>query len=117
MEDFGQEIKLGEIGNLFSESLDLAIDSFEDGEILKKVLEKYPDFVPTNTEKELRRLFLEILVDRKLVKYILKYYSLSLPDFITIVYHNYPLLFGSSLFIRKLQETIKKHRFLKCAKN
>lgn len=99
----------------FSYSLDSMISSFDDAEILKSIIEKYPQFLPSTPEKDLRKMFLDILLDRKLIKYITKYYAINLKELITIVYQNYPFIFTSSVYVRKLFSTVKQHRYLKCA--
>ena len=68
--DFENENSGSDLEKHFSYSLENAIESFEDDEILEEIRKKYPKFVSSAQEKDLRQIFVTILDDRKFIKEI-----------------------------------------------
>lgn len=84
---------------------DRQLNAFDDIEIVSKIVERFPDFVQTNKDTQLKKIFLIILDNKDFVLDLLDYYQIQITDLIRIIYKQYPSLFNP-LFIKKVREKL-----------
>lgn len=86
------------------------LNALDDSEIIKYIIQTYPNFVQSSKDALLKKTFLAILDDEQFINSILNHYDLTIYDFFKIVYKNYSSLFNT-LFIKKIKDKIKNKKY------
>lgn len=81
------------------------IRTMDDAYILSKVVERYPDLNASNTESNLRQVFLAIATDKRFIKDLAKKLDLDVYEVFSIIYRSFPDIF-SAAYITKVQKLI-----------
>lgn len=98
------------VDSSFFYTSDKQLNALDDSEIIKYIIQTYPNFVQSSKDALLKKTFLAILDDEKFINSILNHYDLTIYDFFKIVYKNYSALFNT-LFIKKVKDKIKNKKY------
>lgn len=101
------------IESCFTYSLEKTIAGFDDAEVFAEIKTKYPLLDNATPDKVMKKTFLEFMQDRPFIKHLTEYYKTNLKDLVRIVAVNFPRLFTSTMYIKKINAMIKKSTFLK----
>ena len=101
------------IESCFTYSLEKTISGFDDAEVFAEIKEKYPLLDNSTSDKVMKKIFLEFMEDRPFIKHLTEYYKTNLKDLVRIVAVNFPKLFTSTMYIKKINAMVKKSTFLK----
>lgn len=98
------------VDSSFFYTSDKQLNALDDSEIIKYIIQTYPNFVQSSKDALLKKTFLAILDDEQFINSILNHYDLTIYDFFKIVYKNYSALFNT-LFIKKVKDKIKNKKY------
>lgn len=88
------------------------IRKMDDSFILSKLIEKYPDFVPSNAENLLKQTFIAITRDSKLINDVVEFCDITVHELFSVIYRNYSFIFNGS-FISKIQKLVSNRSYAK----
>lgn len=91
---------------------DKFINAFEDDEIILSIQEKYPMFKDIDTDDTMmRKTIIDMLNDSKFMVKLLKYYNMTIFDFIKFLYRQEPSLFKGQ-FVKRIQKSLKYKKYV-----
>ncbi len=97
----------------FFYSNDKFIDTFDDKQLYKSIINKYPQFkLIGTTDSNNRKVLVQMLDDTVFINEILTKYNINIHDFFVFIYRIYPSMFNG-LFVKKIQKTIENKNYAK----
>lgn len=100
--------------NGFFYTTDSHIRSMDDGLILAKIIERYPDFSPDRGENMIKQVFLVIANDTKFINSLTKMFDITPIELFQIIFKKYSYIFNKC-YTTKLQKVTGRKSYVRNA--